>query len=182
MLSAGPGGAWSQEASYARAAVSGCTVSDAMRPKRAKEELALRKKNERENTTALWTRLALLAPTVDENKALPGHRSKTLRGRTKDELLKDVLKDVTHAVRLARRLMGPGALEQAFTTQAGGGLVAIELKSGKIAHQSPSFQTTGGGRRLTTMGEIPWRKRGRAIDGFLCATHLPRRSPFGFRL
>jgi hypothetical protein len=140
-----------------------------MRPKRAKEALALRKKNERENTTALWTRLALLAPTVDENKALPGHRSKALRGRTKDELLKDV----TRAVRLARRLMGPGALEQAFTTQAGGGLVAIELKSGKIAHQSPSFQTTGGGRRLTTMGEIPWRKRGRAIDGFFCATHLP---------
>ena len=31
------------------------------------------------------------------------------------------------------------ALEQAFTTQAGAGLIAIELNSGTIAHQSPSF-------------------------------------------
>jgi len=37
-------------------------------------------------------------------------------------------------------LMTPGALEQAYTTQAGAGLIAIELTSGKIAHQSPSFQ------------------------------------------
>jgi len=27
-----------------------------------------------------------------------------------------------------------------FTTQARGGLIAIELKRGKIAHQSPSIQ------------------------------------------
>ena len=38
-----------------------------------------------------------------------------------------------------RRLMAPGALQQAYTTQAGAGLIAIEMKSGKIAHQSPSF-------------------------------------------
>ena len=37
-------------------------------------------------------------------------------------------------------LMTPGALEQAYTTQAGAALMAIELKSGKIAHQSSSFQ------------------------------------------
>ena len=31
-------------------------------------------------------------------------------------------------------------MEQAYTTQAGAGLVAIELKNGMIAHHSPSFQ------------------------------------------
>ena len=31
-------------------------------------------------------------------------------------------------------------MEQAYTTQAGAGLIAIELTSGKIVHQSPSFQ------------------------------------------
>ena len=45
-----------------------------------------------------------------------------------------------HAVRLARRPMAPGPWQQAYTMQAGAGLVAIELKNGKIAHQSPSFQ------------------------------------------
>ena len=30
-------------------------------------------------------------------------------------------------------------LEEAYTTQAGAGLIAIELQSGKIVHQSPSF-------------------------------------------
>jgi len=37
---------------------------------------------------------------VDENKGQPGHRSKALRGRTKEELLADVM----HAVRLAQRV------------------------------------------------------------------------------
>jgi len=32
-----------------------------------------------------------------------------------------------------------GELEQAYTTQAGAGPIAVELKSGKIALQSPSF-------------------------------------------
>ena len=55
---------------------------------------------------------------------------------------------------MSRRLMAPvvlgqactthskalGSLEQAYTTQAGAGLLAIEMKSGKVAHQSPSFQ------------------------------------------
>jgi hypothetical protein len=36
--------------------------------------------------------------------------------------------------------MAPGALEQAYTSKAGAGLIAIELKSGKIGHQSLSFQ------------------------------------------
>jgi len=94
MFSAGPGGAWSQEASHARAAQSGRTASNEVR----QEELALRKRIERANTTALWATLELLAPNVDENKGLPGRRSKALRGRTKEELLKDVM----HAVRLAQ--------------------------------------------------------------------------------
>ena len=69
------------------------------------EELALRKKNERKKnerarTTALWSRLEALAPKVDENKTQPGFRSKALRGRSKKELLKDVI----HAVRLAQGL------------------------------------------------------------------------------
>ena len=36
--------------------------------------------------------------------------------------------------------MAPGAFEEAYTTQARAGLIAIELNSGKIAHQSPSFE------------------------------------------
>jgi len=102
MSSAGPGGAWSREADHARAAVVVCgqIASHAVR---SKQELALRKKNERANTTALWSRLELLAPNVDENRSQPGYRSKALRGRAQEELLKDV-----HAVRLARRPMAPG--------------------------------------------------------------------------
>jgi len=36
--------------------------------------------------------------------------------------------------------LAPRALEQVYTTQTGAGLLAIELKSGKLVHQSPSFQ------------------------------------------
>jgi len=102
MFSAGPGGAWPQEASHAQAAVvvGGRIASHAVRPVMTKEDLALRKKNERANTIALWATLELLAPSVDENKGLPGYRSKALRGRTKEELLQDVI----HAVRLAQGL------------------------------------------------------------------------------
>ena len=138
MFSAGPGGGWSQEDSIGRIAIgraaSGRTASDVVRPAPTKN--SLRKKNERENTTALLATLELLAPNVDANKGQPGHRSKALRGRAKEELLKDVVQ----AVRLARRLMAPGALEQAYTTQSGAGLLAIDLNSGAIAHQSLSFQ------------------------------------------
>ena len=113
-----------------------------------KEDLAVRKRKERAHMTGLWAKLELLAPNVDENKAPPGYRSKALQGRAKDELLKDIM----HAVRLARgplapaaittQTISPGALQQAYTTQAGAGLIAIELKSGKIAHQSPSFESS----------------------------------------
>jgi hypothetical protein len=36
--------------------------------------------------------------------------------------------------------MALGALQQVYTTKAGAGLLAIEMKSGKLALQSPSFQ------------------------------------------
>jgi hypothetical protein len=103
MFSAGPGGAWSQ-ASHARAAVGGHTAFDAVRRCKRKEELALGKKKERAHTIALWARLELLAPHVDENKGPAGNRSKALRGRAKEELLKDVL----HAVQLAQGLRSHG--------------------------------------------------------------------------
>jgi len=130
---AGPGGGWTQDNRTGRSA-GARTASDAIRPIAAKN--ALRKKIERANTTALWATLELLAPSVEANKEQPGHRSKALRGRVKEELLKDVV----HAVRLARRLVAPGSLEQAYTTQAGAGLLAIDMSSGAIAHQSLSFQ------------------------------------------
>ena len=152
MFSAGPDRAWPQEASHdwASVAAGGRSASHAVRPLATKEEMALQKKHERANTTALWVTLELLAPIVGENKGLPGYRSKALRGRAKEEILRDAV----HAVRLARGLLPPsalekafttpamalGALQQAYTTQAGGGLIAIELKSGKIVHQSPSFE------------------------------------------
>ena len=98
MFSAGPGGAWSQETNHPRAAV--VVGGHSVRPVATKGELALRKKNERADTTALMATLELLAPNVEENKRQPGHRSKALRGRAKEELLKDVM----HAVRLAKGL------------------------------------------------------------------------------
>ena len=102
MFSAERGGAWSREASHAQAAASGRTASDAVRPysNTTKEELAMRKKHERAHTTELLKRLEELTPKVDENMGQPGNRSKALRGRARDELLKDVM----HAVRLAQGL------------------------------------------------------------------------------
>jgi len=102
MFSAGPDGAWSQAASHAREAENG-TASDAVRPITTKKELALRKKNERAHKISLLASLEVLAPSLDENRGHPGGgRSKALRGRAKDELLKDVI-DV---VRLARGRRG----------------------------------------------------------------------------
>jgi len=71
-----------------------------MPPTISKLELALEKKKERAHTTAMWVRLAVLAPNVDENKGQPGYRLEALGGRSKEELLKDVV----HAVRLAQGL------------------------------------------------------------------------------
>jgi len=66
----------------------------------AASDLALRKKNERASTNSLLKRLEELAPKIDKNQGKPGYRSKALRGRARDELLKDVM----HAVRLAQGL------------------------------------------------------------------------------
>ena len=46
----------------------------------------------------------------------------------------------------------PVALQQTYTTKAGAGLIAIELKSGKVVHQSPSFQDLTRSVRPT----LPW--------------------------
>jgi hypothetical protein len=71
-----------------------------MPPSGSKQELALQKKKERAHTTAMWARLAVLAPSVDENKGQPGYRSQALGGRSKEELLRDVVQ----AVQLAQGL------------------------------------------------------------------------------
>ena len=87
MLSAGSGGGCSKEASHARAAESGRTASNAVCPYAIQEELAPQKRKESAHTTNLIARLELLAPKVDENQEQPGgHRSKTLRGRAKEDL------------------------------------------------------------------------------------------------
>jgi len=106
MFSAGPGGTWSQEARISPPAVGGSTASDAVRAtwNQRKGQLALRKKNERANLLTMWSRLELLAPNVDANRTLPGYRSKALQGRSKEELLKDVV----HAVRQAQGLRQEG--------------------------------------------------------------------------
>ncbi|KAJ1471492.1 hypothetical protein T484DRAFT_1916223, partial [Baffinella frigidus] len=122
MLSHGPGAAWLQEAHGQREA------------SKRKEQLAQRKKNDRAKTVGLFAKLELMTPSVDKHTGQRGYRSKALRGRAKDTLLLDIM----HAVR--RRLEVPGALHQAYTTQAGAGLIAFGLKSGSIVHQSPSFQ------------------------------------------
>ena len=62
------------------------------------------------------------------------HRAQALKsGRTREALLKAAITQI-------RMLMEPRALEQAYTTRAGAGLLSIVLKSGMIASQSPSFQ------------------------------------------
>eukprot|EP00290_Baffinella_frigidus_P051308 CAMPEP_0180405534 /NCGR_PEP_ID=MMETSP0989-20121125/40661_1 /TAXON_ID=697907 /ORGANISM="non described non described, Strain CCMP2293" /LENGTH=122 /DNA_ID=CAMNT_0022409145 /DNA_START=276 /DNA_END=642 /DNA_ORIENTATION=- len=78
----------------------------ALPPIKSRQEVALNKKKERAHNTTLWARLELLAPQVDENKGKPGYRSKALRGRSKEELLKDVVSAVRSA-----RTMAPGALQ-----------------------------------------------------------------------
>ena len=50
--------------------------------------------------------------------------------------------------------MEPRALEQAYTTRAGAGLIAIVLKSGKIASDSPSFKDLAGWIPAEARGNI----------------------------
>jgi len=109
-----------------------------------------RQRERRQGAADLWSRLDDLlvldaGPTVTRQGL---HRSQALKsGRTRAELLGSAIVET-------RKLMAPGALqqactaqagasgalEQAYTTQAGAGLIAIDLKTGRVAYQSPSFQ------------------------------------------
>jgi len=62
--------------------------------------------------------------------------------------------------------MALGALDQAYTSQAGAGLIAIELKSGKVAHQSPSFQDLTSWIPLEARGNIRVSLESRDGDEF----------------
>jgi len=62
--------------------------------------------------------------------------------------------------------MALGALEQAYTTQAGVGLIAIELKSGKIEHQSPSFEDLTSWLPVEARGNIRISLESRDGDDF----------------
>ena len=76
------------------------------------------------------------------------HRAQALKsGRTREELLKAATTQI-------RMLMEPHALEQAYTTRAGAGLLSIVLKSGKIASQSPCFQDLAGWVPAEARGNI----------------------------
>ena len=79
--------------------------------------------------------------------------------RTRAELLEA-------AVTQTRRLMAPDALEQAYTAQAGAGLIAIELTSGKIVHQSPSFQALSSWLPMEARGNIRVALESRDGDDF----------------
>jgi len=57
-------------------------------------------------------------------------------------------------------------LEQAYTTKAGAGLIAIEMQSGKIAHQSPSFQDLTSWLPLEARGNIRVALESRDGDDF----------------
>jgi hypothetical protein len=62
--------------------------------------------------------------------------------------------------------MALGALEQAYTAQAGVGLIAIELKSGKIAYQSPSFEDLTSWLPVEARGNIRVSLESRDGDDF----------------
>jgi len=57
-------------------------------------------------------------------------------------------------------------MNQAFTTQAGAGLIAIVLKSGKIVHQSPSFQQLTSWVPVEAQGNIRVSLESRDGDDF----------------
>ena len=68
---------------------------------------------------------------------------------------------------------GLSALDQAFSTQAGAGLIAIELNSGTIAHQSPSFQDLQG----TPVHRLGQRSPYTEKHLSLCTKHLSLFTP-----
>jgi hypothetical protein len=62
--------------------------------------------------------------------------------------------------------MAPSALEQAYTTRSGVGLIAIELKGGKIEYQSPSFHDLFSWIPLEARGNIRVSLESRDGDTF----------------
>lgn len=146
--SSAPAGATMEEASHARSCgdrepVGGRKASDEGREGAPpfKAVLALRKKKERAQTSELWATMELLAPTLEENKGVPGgQRSKLLRtGRSKEELLKDVLAVVRYQTALA----GSRTRQALEVASCQAGLVTVHLDTGKIAHASRAFQELG---------------------------------------
>jgi len=109
----------------------------------------------RQATEVLWGRLdELVACEVDacggmvQERRYGNHRAQALKsGRTREELLKTATTQV-------RRLMEPRALERAYTTRSGAGLISIVLKSGQIASQSPSFKDLAGWTPEEARGNI----------------------------
>jgi len=106
-----------------------------------KEELALRKKIERANNTALWAKLELLAPKiVDESKGKPRYISKSLStGRSKDDILQDAIQLVR-----SRNSLNAWWTEQSLeVAECGAGLLVVLLETGKIMHASRGFLELG---------------------------------------
>ena len=104
------------------------------------------------------------------------HRAVALKsGRTREELLKAATKQI-------RTLMAPRALEQAFTTRAGAGLISIVFKSGKIASQSSSFQDLAAWIPAELRGNI-WvsleASDGHAFNSFCQSVVRDAGKPFG---
>ena len=85
---------------------------------------------------------------------------------TRLELLGDAAAAGAWEQACSTRGMAPGALEQAYTTHAGAGLVAIEMKSGKIAHQSPSFLELFSWVPVEARGNIRFSLEARDDDTF----------------
>ena len=107
--------------------------------RRNQGDLAAQKKKERAHSTALWERLELLAPSVDDNKGKPGYRSKTLGGRSREELLKDVV----HVVRKLTSSSGARTQQLFDEAEYGAGLVVVLLETGQIVHASRGFLELG---------------------------------------
>mmetsp|Transcript_56922 Transcript_56922/g.134361 ORF Transcript_56922/g.134361 Transcript_56922/m.134361 type:complete len:493 (-) Transcript_56922:326-1804(-) len=119
-----------------------------------------RQRDKRTGTDELFRRLDDLVNDARPTGTTGVPRAQALKsGRSRVDMLEA-------AVAQTRRLMAPGALEQAYTLQSGAGLIAIELKSGKIAHQSPSFQDLTSWVPVAARGNIRVSLESRDGDDF----------------
>mmetsp|Transcript_33389 Transcript_33389/g.76341 ORF Transcript_33389/g.76341 Transcript_33389/m.76341 type:complete len:475 (-) Transcript_33389:165-1589(-) len=110
-------------------------------------------RDRRQETDALWSRLDDLV-----TDAKPGQRRGLVPGQSRRPAL------LQAAIRRTLSLMTPGPLEEAW--QAGAGLLAVELKSGKIAHQSLSFQDLTSWIPVEARGNIRMSMDSRDGDDF----------------